>query len=267
VQSVDFAIWQAADGSWQLQSCIRGTRAAGEGRVFYRWEGPSLTEPDWRPVGIAMQADAAAGETPGGLQAPFTIKLGGEYRMLYGDWQNVCQAVSRDGKSFQRLLGPDGRSGMFAEGEAANARDPMVLSLGGEFVVYYAAHPGGRGAVYARTSSDLRTWSASRIVAAGGEAGSGPFSAECPFVVFRPEAAAYFLFRTQRYGLAAETRVYRSPDPMDFGLDDDRHLVTLLPVAAPELIEHAGATYVAALSPDLKGVRIARLGWVRQPRL
>jgi len=56
-QPVDFALWQAADGTWQLWSCIRNTTAGGqEGktRFFYRWEGKNLTDTNWKPMGIAM---------------------------------------------------------------------------------------------------------------------------------------------------------------------------------------------------------------------
>src|SRR5215831_5557656 len=56
-QPVDFGIWQAADGTWQLWSCIRNTREHGMTRLFYRWVGTQLTEPNWKPVGIAMRAD------------------------------------------------------------------------------------------------------------------------------------------------------------------------------------------------------------------
>jgi SAM-dependent methyltransferase len=38
-------------------------------------------------------------------------------------------------------------------------------------------------------------------------------------------------------------------------------LVGRLPVAAPEIIEHDGQTYIASLLPSLKGIRIARLEW------
>ena len=56
-QPVDFSIWQAADGTWQLWSCIRHTKCGGKTRLFFRWEGNNLTDKDWRPIGIAMQAD------------------------------------------------------------------------------------------------------------------------------------------------------------------------------------------------------------------
>lgn len=58
-QPVDFAVWQAADGTWQLWSCIRGTSIGGRSRLFYRWEGEELTDSNWEPMGIAMEADVS----------------------------------------------------------------------------------------------------------------------------------------------------------------------------------------------------------------
>ncbi len=34
----------------------------------------------------------AFGETSGGLQAPYVTKIGKEYVMFYGDWENICKA-------------------------------------------------------------------------------------------------------------------------------------------------------------------------------
>src|SRR5262245_22571858 len=82
-QPVDFAIWQAADGTWQLWSCIRGTKEAGHTRLFHRWEGTKLTDGNWKPMGVAMRADPRTGELAGGLQAPHVIKADGGYVMFY----------------------------------------------------------------------------------------------------------------------------------------------------------------------------------------
>ena len=60
-EPVDFTIWQAADGTWQLWSCIRNTGCGGHTRLFFRWEGRELTDANWRPKGIAMRADTALG--------------------------------------------------------------------------------------------------------------------------------------------------------------------------------------------------------------
>jgi hypothetical protein len=261
-QPVDFGIWQAADGTWQLWSCIRNTKAAGKTRLFYRWEGAKLTDRDWMPTGIAMQANPKHGETEGGLQAPYVVKHERTYYLFYGDWEHICAATSEDGKTFTRRINPEGMTGMFGEGRGNNTRDPMVLRIGGLWYCYYTAYPKQQGAVYCRTSQDTRHWSQSRIVAFGGEAGKGPYSAECPFVVER-QPGEYYLFRTQRYGEDAVTRVYRSRNPLDFGIDQDQnHLVATLPVAAPEIILHEGKYYIAALLPSLKGIQIAELEWV-----
>jgi hypothetical protein len=84
--------------------------------------------------------------------------------------------------------------------------------------------------------------------------------AECPFVV--PREGVFYLFRNQRYGRDNLNTQYRSDDPLDFGVDDDRYRIGTLPVAAPEIVVHDGASYIAALKPDLNGIRIARLKWV-----
>jgi hypothetical protein len=140
----------------------------------------------------------------------------------------------------------------------------MALAVGDRLFCYYTAFPGGRGSVFCRWSDgDLTRWSEPRRVAAGGQAGSGPFSAECPHVVVRD--GCYSLFRTQRYGTDAKTSVYCSRDPLDFGVDDDRGLVAVLPVAAPEIVSHDGREYIAALNPGLDGIRMARLKWVPKP--
>jgi hypothetical protein len=262
-QPVDFAIWQAADGTWQLWSCIRTTKCGGMTRLFHGWEGRNLTDRDWTPRGIAMQAEPRYGETPGGLQAPYVTHRDGRYLMFYGDFVHICLAASSDGKAFQRRLMPNGMAGMFDQGEKATARDPMAILVDGTWYCYYCAFPEGRCAVYCRTSKDLLTWSESRVVACGGSAGTGPYSAECPFVV-QVEPGYFHLFRTQEYWERPQTSVYRSADPMDFGVNDDRFLVCRLPVAASEIVVHEGRWYIACLLPNLTGIRIASLKWSEQ---
>lgn len=263
-QPVDFAIWQAADGTWQLWSCIRGTKEPGKTRLFHRWEGVKLTDRDWTPKGIALQADPALGETQGGLQAPYVLRHDGKFWMFYGDWANICLATSADGKTFTRHRKSAGKPQLDFAGPVdrdRNGRDPMVVRLGDKWYCYYTAHPGNEGFDYARTSDDLISWSEERVVAAGGQAGKGPYSAECPFVV-EPQPGDFYLFRTQAYGKDARTSVYHSRDPLDFGIDNDaEHYVTTLPVAAPEVFRHEGQWYLAALLPSLKGIQITRLEW------
>jgi hypothetical protein len=280
-QPVDFAIWQAADGTWQIWSCIRSTSYPGWTRLFYRREAKSPTDHDWKPMGIVMTSDTKVGEVEGMLQAPYVIRYKGEYVMFYGTGDHIAVATSRDGKKFQRRVSPDGTVGMFSDG--FGTRDPMTIRVGGTFYTYYSANPGtvfdarnesaaNRSSLHmmtnadlVRTSPDLKHWSDAKVVAQGGEAGVGPYSAECPFVYYDRASRYYYLFRTQHYGEHAETRVYRSKDPADFGVNDDRYLVETLPVAAPEIFESQGQLYIAALLPSLKGIQIAKLGFEKRP--
>jgi hypothetical protein len=266
-QPVDFGIWQAADGTWQLWSCIRHTRCGGNTRLFYRWEAESLTDPDWKPMGIAMEADTTLGETQGGLQAPHVITANGTHYMFYGDWGHICLATSKDGKQFTRVLNEEGTPALFS-GPYGNTRDPMVMEYEGLFYCYYMGHSRDKdpqSAVFCRASTDLHHWSEPIMVSGGGSpAGKDNWfggDAECPFVVNK--GGMFYLFRNQRYGENNLNTQYCSPDQLDFGVNDDRYLIGTLPVAAPEIICYEGAYYIAALLPSLKGIRMARLEWAR----
>jgi hypothetical protein len=127
------------------------------------------------------------------------------------------------------------------------------------------AHPENDGAIYARTSANLIDWSASRIVSYGGRGGTGKlWQAECPFVVKIDQD--YFLFRTARYGQDNMTHVYRSRDPLNFGINDDQYYIGSLPVAAPEIFFHEDQWFIACLLPTLDGIRIGTLNWIPDSR-
>ncbi|MFY9342820.1 MAG: hypothetical protein WAT39_10045 [Planctomycetota bacterium] len=263
-EPVDFAIWQAADGTWQLWSCIRGTNCGGATRLFYRWQGSSLTSPNWQPMGIAMQADPTIGEIPGGLQAPHVFRWNGSWYMVYGDFLRICLAISDDGKTFSRVMNAARQPNLF-DGPYLGTRDPMMLRIGSLHVCYsmgsnIAAQY--QSAIFARTSADLVHWSEPMMVSAGGIASvpSTPFDAECPFVVERN--GWYYMFRNQVYGPAALNTQYASRNPFAFGVGDDRFRIGTLPVAAPEIVLHQGQYYLAALMPNLDGIRITRMKWV-----
>jgi hypothetical protein len=266
-QPVDFGIWQAADSSWQIWSCIRKTREGGNTRLFHGWEGQNLTDTFWKPLGIVMRADTTFGEEQGGLQAPYVFRHEGVYWMFYGDWNRICLAKSMDGKYFERVL-RNNSPALFGDPAETNTRDAMVIRTDKTWYCYYTAHPEMDGAVFVRTSEDMFNWSQSKKAAYGGLAGKGKFwYAECPFVVKYGDS--FCLFRTQAYGRGIadsltnnqQTSVYWSPDPVDFGVDDDKYLLGKLQVAAPEIFQYEGRWYIAALMPDLQGIRIARLAW------
>lgn len=68
----DFSIWQAADSTWQLVACIRGTSWPGATRLFHRWEARELSDEMWTPKGIFYKASIEVGQDPGSqpVQAP-----------------------------------------------------------------------------------------------------------------------------------------------------------------------------------------------------
>jgi hypothetical protein len=179
--------------------------------------------------------------------------------MAYGDWENICMARSTDGKTFERVLKADGKAGRFSEGPGCNTRDAMMIRIGRKWHCYYTAMPNDQGMVYCRTSSDFLTWGEARVVAYGGSAGTNQWSSECPHVV-KVSGGSYLLFKTQLYGPGAITRVYRSSNPLYFGVNEDaEYLIGTLPVAAPEILFDGGKTYIAALNPNLDGIRIAEI--------
>ena len=57
-QPVDFAVWPAADGTWELWSCIRKTKERGHTRLFHRWASITLSVSNWSPRGVAMRGEA-----------------------------------------------------------------------------------------------------------------------------------------------------------------------------------------------------------------
>jgi len=262
-EPVDFGIWQAADGTWQLWSCIRNTKERGVTRLFHRWEGQSLFDKDWRPLGIAMRGDPKLGEREGGLQAPYVIRLNGKFHMFYGDWDSICLATSDDGKKFQRASIRGAGPQLFTEGPQNNARDAMVLKIGDLWHCYYSAMPEDRGAIFVRRAKTFTDWGGAEAttVVSGGTPGRMWYQAECPHVV--QFGTFFYLFRTSNYRGAPRTTVYASQDPSDFGLDSDAKIVATLPVAAPEIVHFEGQFFLAALNPNLDGIRLTRLEFVQ----
>jgi hypothetical protein len=255
---VDHGFIRSADGKWRLWACIRGTAVS---RLLYGWQGESLEEGPWKPIGVVARARERFGEqirqqdgrrieTMG---APFFMKDGDRYLCFYHS-AGIRLMTSTDGADFERAdLGGDRGNLLYRDG----GRDVMVLKIGDLYHAYSTVSTrDGHGYVILKTSPDLRTWSKTKIVSRGGTAGDGPVSAESPFVVALD--GYYYLFRAS--SITFKTYVYRSTDPTDFGVNDDSKLIAMLPIKAPELIHHGKRWYISDLA-DFQGVKLARLQW------
>jgi hypothetical protein len=91
-------------------------------------------------------------------------------------------------------------------------------------------------------------------VVAGGSPGRLWYLAECPRVICHE--GYYYLSRTSDYRGKLLTTAYRSLDPTDFGIDDDSKTLTTLPEAEPGIIQRDDKYRVAALNPNLDGIRV-----------
>jgi len=68
-QPVDFGVWQAADGAWQLWACMRGTAV---GWLLYGWQGESLEQEHWSDYTIVSEG-GRAGNGNVNAESPFVI--------------------------------------------------------------------------------------------------------------------------------------------------------------------------------------------------
>ena len=130
--------------------------------------------------------------------------------------------------------------GMFSDG--FGTRDPMTIKVGQAFYTYYSPQSGHGGltpmmhrqrdlvqplqhggemrTLVENLAGDLDALEAlPKLLPQGGEAGIGAlFGRMSPFrSVTTGSPAIIISFRTQHYGKNAETRVYRSKDPANFG--------------------------------------------------
>ncbi len=143
----------------------------------------------------------------------------------------------------------------------AAASEAMCLAIGDRTYCYFVG--GGEAPrIQACVSLDAGSWSAPVDVCFGGRVGAGPGSAAAPFVLRR--GGMFFLLRTapsEVEGLGRVTFVYRSADPLDFGRDDDRCLVTVLPVAGAEIVRRGDEDFITCGRDADRGVRLRRVDW------
>jgi len=193
------------------------------------------------------------------LWAPHAVRHNGTYYMFYcaGDADptryKIHLATSTDLRTWTRH--PE--NPVVVDGY--RARDPMVLRVGDQWVMYYTANSepsGGNHIVACRTSDDLIHWGERGTVFTDPTVGKGGGPTESPFVLRR--GRFYYLFLGPRGGYAG-TDVFQSTDPFKFELD---RLVGHVNAHAAEVIrDRDGRWYVSHCGWDEGGVYLAPLFW------
>ncbi len=273
-ECVDHHIVRDVDGVLHLWSCIRHTPV---GRVLGHWRATGFTDSPWEFTRELIRCDHDAGECIDDwhgqewLQSPFFVWHEGACYMFYGGHSTgapepmvgqICLMTSPDGRSWTRRRDERGFSRLFTG--PGETRDPCVRNFDGVWHLYYAGfHDGERSKAgfYCRTSEDLLHWSDWRCVHLDPAYGSGPVDCECPHVVRR--GGRFYLLRTENY-YDANTHVFVSDDPMDFGVGDaSGHHLCDLAVAAPEIhVDADGSEYVSSNHEPVGGTQVCRLRWV-----
>jgi len=162
-------------------------------------------------------------------------------------------ATSKDLEKWQR----HSKNPMIVDG--FDARDPFILKVGNDWVMYYTATSkpnGGNHVVACQTSQDLIHWSNRRIVFKDPSKGKSGGPTESPTVVRRGKY--YYLFIGPRGGYVG-TDVFRSENPFRWELKD--HAGHIRAHAAEVIRDVDGKWYVSHCGHGQGGLYLAPLYW------
>ncbi|MCY0951391.1 family 43 glycosylhydrolase [Streptomyces sp. H27-S2] len=251
-----------AQGRWHLFSIVGDSAPRGESpdstgeTSFAHASAPSPTGP-WTAHADALTLDRSYfGEEH--LWAPHVVAAGGRFWMFYaaGGESGAAISLATSADLFTWTREP---SGPLFRGIAA--RDPMVLRVGGEWVMYYTelSGPGGRHVVAHRRSADLVHWSEPGIAFTDATTDATVSVTESPYVVERE--GWYYLFIGPRGGYEG-TDVLASQDPFHFDLAGYAGHVA---GHAVEVVADGEAWYASAAGWFRNGLHVAPLQWRDTP--
>ncbi len=254
----DHCFVRGEDGRWHLFGITREEPAKPIAEDnFAHATADKLYQVPWRKEAFALTVDANAGEEH--LWAPHVIFHEGIYYMYYcGGGRNPTKyrihlATSEDLYDWERH--PE--NPMVVDGY--HARDPFVLKVGDEWVMYYTATStpsGGNHIVACQVSDDLIRWRGRKAVFVDPSKGRGGGPTESPFVVRRGEY--YYLFIGPRGGYVG-TDIFRSRDAFEWKPEDK---VGHVESHAAEVIrDEDGRWYVSRCGWGQGGVYLSPLYW------
>lgn len=221
-----------------------------------------LLAPQWTPQPDVLHVDAAAGETV--TWAPHIVHHEGIYYMFYcaggpsSERYRIHLATSRDLYQWERHPG----NPLLVDG--FDARDPMVLRVDDQWVLYYTANStpaGGNHLVVTMTSKDLVHWGDRRVAFTHPRSGTSGGPTESPFVVMRHGLCYLFVCTNRPYN---STAVYVSADPFSWKPQD---MVGSIPAHAAEVVASPdGRWFISRAGWDQGGLYLAPLNWPKRDR-
>ena len=259
VEPVDFTVFRADDGRWQLISCIRKTTHPGAGRLLYRWSSDDLTREGWKGEGIFLASKEEWDHAEGRVQAPFHIKDGKTHYLMYNS-RGGHLMTSADGIDFK----PVGKKAVLNMGRDVCLLDDRNRS--GKWIAYYTSPE--RGINPATKDHTIRARTAEKL--------EGPWSAEAVEIPpVTPPAKGYefvcaesptVIRRGAWYYRFEQLHVFASKDPLKW---EGKTITSLEPRdplkrLAPEIVTHEGKDYIVAYQwrgKDPRGVFLARVVW------
>ncbi|MQS38524.1 family 43 glycosylhydrolase [Streptomyces katsurahamanus] len=251
-----------ANGRWHLFSIVGDSAPPGESPdsaaevAFAHASAPDPHGPWTAHADALTVAPTYFGEKH--LWAPHVVEAGGTFWMFYAagghDGVAINLATSTDLFTWTRIP-----SGPLFRGLAA--RDPMVVRIGGGWVMYYTelSGAGGRHIVSFRRSDDLVHWSEPGTAFTDETTDATVSVTESPYVVERD--GWYYLFIGPRNGYDG-TDVFASRDPFRFTLDDYAGHV---PGHAVEVVTDGQEWYASAAGWFHRGLYLAPLYWRDTP--
>lgn len=259
VEPVDFTVFQADDGTWQLIACVRNTTQPGSGRLLYRWSSSELLTENWKPEGIFLSSKAEWDHAEGRLQAPFHLKDKSTHYLFYNS-NGGHLMTSNNGIDFQ----PYGTKAIFPMGRDVCVLDDRKNS--GKWIAYYTSpekdiNPATKNhTIRARTADKLTgPWSEEAIEVP-------PITPPSPGYEFVYAESPLVIKRGDYYYRFEQLNVYCSKDPLKYEGPPITALAPDDPIKrlAPEIITHDGKNYLLAYqwrNDDPRGIYMIELCW------
>ncbi len=231
---------------------------------FAHASSEELWDLPWQKHPRVLGVDKALGETH--LWAPQIIEKDGSYYMFYagggGHWDSMINlAVSKDLFNWER---PAGVNPLFRD--FYDARDPMALKVGDEYLLYYCktySRGDHRSAVAFRRSRDLIHWSEPEFALALSEdprlINSG--HTESPYVF--EYGGKYYLAICSPFYHYRLTRIFVSENPYRF---EEKNEVTGLIAHCAEILNFDGKWYASHAGWFYDGAYLAPISWKKAKR-